>query len=606
MRDVVKRNVVARLKAQLQQLHGDFINAAGDNNIYRILAEVGGDVKEVSQNIKDHGECLTRNLHRWMIRSAADIDTKLDKLRYGEGTEFDPNRRCLPRTRVKFLDAIVQWLNDPSSPKVLALFGQAGTGKSSIANEIAHLYSSRNRLTTSYFFVRGNPAGREPYRFFTTLARGLCRICPAFKASLGRIISEKPELAHVQNYTTLVESLLRDPLKNLDFVGPVVVVIDALDENEDAAHKRSYAGGNSVPFHTALLQCVSELPSNFRVLITSRPEAEVETAVRGSSSIRLMYMNDPDLAECVNDDILIYVQEKLHNTKLTQDDFAKLVKKAEGLFQWAFVACDHIAYPPPGLSTKYCLDSLLHTSLARAGAEPLDNLYITILEAHFDMTNQQIRKNFLSTMTQVLGTFEPLSTTSLDAIRQKMDGGSDIEVFDIVKHMGSLLSNVASPHSPFPIAPLHTSFRDFLTTEFRSHDFHVNLDDVHDDFALAALRTMQAGLKFNMCKLETSYLLNSEVADLEQRIKDNIPPALSYSCRFWADHLAQVSEFRSNVFESLETFMKEKFLFWLEVLSVRGEVAIVNPALLSLQGWINRMHVKVSIPTIFSPPLLHA
>src|SRR6266545_7236865 len=209
-----------------------------------------------------------------------DLDMKLHELSYGEGTEFDRHKGCLPQTRLKFLDAIVQWINDPdpSSPKVLVLFGQAGMGKSSIAHEIAHRYSCMNRLTTSYFFVRGNPSGPEPYRFFTTLARDLCRICPAFKATLGKLMNEKPELAHVRNYTTLVESLLRDPLKDLYFVGPIFIVIDALDENDDASHKRLYAGGNSIPFHTALLQCVSELPSNFRILITSRPEAELEKA----------------------------------------------------------------------------------------------------------------------------------------------------------------------------------------------------------------------------------------------------------------------------------------------------------------------------------------
>jgi len=533
---------------------------------------------------------------------SADIDMKLDKLLYGEGTEFDPNKRCLTQTRAKFLDAIAQWVNDPLSPKVLALVGQAGTGKSSIANEIAYRYSCMNRLTTSYFFVRGNPSGREPYRFFTTLARDLCRICPGFKALLGRIISEKPELAHVRNYTTLVESLLQDPLKNLYFVGPVFIVIDALDENEDASHKPSYAGGNSTPFHTALLRCLFELPSNFRVLITSRPEAEFETAFLGSSSfMNVIYMNDPELADSVNDDILIYMRDKLHNTQLAQDDLLKLVKRAEGLFQWAFVACDHIAYPPPGLSSKYCLESLLHTSLALEGAEPLDSLYVKILEAHFDMKNLQIRKNFHSILAQVLGTFEPLSITALNTMQQKMDCGTcpDVKVFDVVKHMGSLLSNVASTNSAFPIAPLHTSFRDFLTTESRSRDFYVNLDDVHDNFALAALRTMQTELKFNMCKLETSYLLNSEVPDLKRRIEDNIPSALSYSCRFWADHLARDFEFNPNVFQGLHAFMREKLLFWLEVLSVKGEVSIVNPALLSLQGWINRMHGKVSVFMIF-------
>jgi len=42
--------------------------------------------------------------------------------------------------------------------------------------------------------------------------------------------------------------------------------------------------------------------------------------------------------------------------------------------------------------------------------------------------------------------------------------------------------------------------------------------------------------------------------------------------------------------------MKERFLFWLEV---RGEMGIAKPALLSLEGWLNQMHNKVSILNMF-------
>jgi len=473
------------------------------------------------------------------------------ELLYGEGTEYDQNKRCLPQTRLRFLDAIIQWINDPdlSSPKVLALFGQAGTGKSSIANEVAHRYSRINRLTTSYFFVRGNPSGREPYRFFTTLARDLCRICPAFKATLGTIIDEKPELAHVRNYTMLVESLLLAPVKDLHFVGPIVVVIDALDENEDATHKRLYAGGNSIPFHTALLQCVSELPSNFRILITSRPEIDLLNAFPESFSVRHMRMDDQRLAKDVDKDIFIYVDAELRNAGVGEGDLQEMVKKAEGLFQWAAVACDFIAYPPHGLNSKLCLQRVLDppTSTKR-GLNPLDALYKTILE-RFDMDDPEVYDNFQTSMRQILGSFEPLSVDTLNTMRRSYTPADKLsDISDIVKGLGSLLSNVTAPDSALPVAPLHTSFRDFLTNKSQSGDFYVNLDNVHVEFASATLQTMQAQLRFNICKLET--YLSSEVPDLQKRIDNNIP-SLSYSCRFGADHLADVAE--SKLQFNLET-----------------------------------------------------
>lgn len=526
---------------------------------------------------------------------STDLDMKLRELLYGEGTEFDRNKRCLPQTRLSFLDAIIQWINDPdtSSPRVLALFGQAGTGKSSIAHEIAHRYSRINRLTTSYFFVRDNPSGREPYRFFTTLARDLCKICPAFKVALGKIIDEKPEIAHVRNYTMLIEALLRDPVKDLYFVGPIVIVIDALDENDDAAYKRLYAGGNSISFQTALLQCVSNLPSNFRILITSRPEKYLLDAIPESSSVRHMYMNDERLGKEIDNDIFIYTDTRLGGAGVSESDVKKLAKKAEGLFQWVSVACDYVLHPPRGLNSKLCIQRVLNPTTGNRGLNPLDILYTTVLE-RFDINDPDIHDNFQSAMGHILGSFAPLSVDSLNMM-SRFDSSTDDfrDVSDIVKDLGSLLSHVTPTESTLPIAPLHTSFRDFLTDKTRSGNFYVNLDDVHVKFASATLRTMQAKLQFNICKLETSYHLNSEVKDLKQRIEDNIPHALSYSSRFWADHVARVFEFNSEVFEALRNFMKERFLFWLELLSVRGEVRIARPSLLSLQVWLAHINDRV-------------
>src|SRR6266498_295864 len=141
-----------------------------------------------------------------------DLDTKFPFVR---GARFRPEKGCLPETRIKFLNSINDWVHDvdPSSPKVLILFGQAGTGKSSIAHEIANRFDCTNRLTTSYCFVRGNPSSREPHRLFTTLVRNLCTRYPAFNAALRAVIKNKPELVSADDYSTFFLSLIVEPLK---------------------------------------------------------------------------------------------------------------------------------------------------------------------------------------------------------------------------------------------------------------------------------------------------------------------------------------------------------------------------------------------------------
>ena len=521
---------------------------------------------------------------------------KLQKLPYGRGTDFHPERGCLPQTRVKILDEITNWVNDPSSCQTLLLFGQAGTGKSSIAHEIARRFRRLDRLTTSYCFMRGKPSSRECYRFFTTLAHNLCNKYPSFKASLSKVIDSNPGLVEMQAYGSLFESLLRDPIRDVCFVGPILIVVDALDESEDAS---SIQRRDTLAFHEFLATRLGELPSNFRILITSRPEPDLEKAFCDPSLARRMYMNDPTLTAGLDCDMLTYMRTKLSKVKgVVENDIQELVKKAEGNFQWAFVACSHISRPPSGLNSQRCIQRVLHPAAINSemAVNPLDELYTTILH-RFNMKDREICDNFKCVMGQILGAFEPLSVDALDVFVSWLGGHHVVSA--IVEELGSLLSHVIPGESTHPVSPLHTSFRDFLTDETRGGVYYVNLNDVHRSFALATLGTMQAELRFNICKLETSYLFNNQVSDLRKRVVDNISLALSYSCRFWGDHLARVSRLDSDVFESLQEFMRERFLFWLEVLSVRGEVTIAKPTLLLLQRWLNQMHDKVGISTIF-------
>jgi len=513
---------------------------------------------------------------------------KLQQFPFGTGARFNADKGCLPETRVEILDKISDWVNDlsPSSPKVMILFGKAGTGKSAIANEIAKRFHSLQRLTASYRFVKG----ASPYQFCTTLARNLCSKYPSFKASLGRIISNDPDIVSAQDYTTLCKTLLLDPLKSLHFVSPVFIVVDALDECEDTGRGLSASGG--IPFHTFLKQHLFEFPDNFRILITSRPVANIEKTFPESPLVRHLRIDHENLADGVRADILLYIRTTLHEENIEEGSLHKLVEKAEGLFQWAFVACDYLSNPPPGLDAKGCLKQILDINGA---LDLLDELYSTVLKAHFG--KEESRTCFKIVMGQILAAFEPLSITSLNMLLHHT--GSNVDVSNLVKHMGSLLSNVTPLNETLPIGLLHTSFRDFLTSK-RSGEFHVSLDDPHCQLAHATQKTMQAGLHFNMCRLETSYLLNSEVQDLQERIEKYIPAALSYSCRFWADHLALVPQklipqFDFDLFESLRVLLEDNFLFWLEVLSVTQSLGPATAALSSSRTWISRLQDYVSV-----------
>ncbi|KAL0955358.1 hypothetical protein HGRIS_014908 [Hohenbuehelia grisea] len=154
----------------------------------------------------------------------------------------------------------------------------------------------------------------------------------------------------------------------------------------------------------------------------------------------------------------------------------------------------------------------------------------------------------------------------------------------ILSYLGSILRGT-STGSDEPVLPFHTSLRNFLVDVNRSAEFFIDLGSCsHEDLALACLRLMNAGLKFNICQLPTSFVMNSEVEDLSKRVDEYISRELRYASFAAAHHLrlscntekllrskapiaprtpTTVSPRPSIAFE-VKQFLEENFLFWLE------------------------------------------
>ncbi|KAN0126434.1 hypothetical protein V8E52_000074 [Russula decolorans] len=262
--------------------------------------------------------------------SDAELDAKIREIPYEFNSRFSPDKGCLMGTRVAFLDFIINWVNNPASERGLVLFGQAGMGKSSIAHEVARLFNKMHRLTSSFIFLRREQSVRKAYHLFTTLARDLADRYPSFKIALGKVVKDNTALRiGTHDYDTLFESLILEPLKDLHIVGPILVVIDALDESGDTTSR--------IGLHAFLAKNLIRLPSNFRMVITSRPEHAIVSALVEAKSVKVKYMDDTELAAGTHGDILAFFRERLPSNQFRHYAEA-LAVKAEGLFQWAAVA----------------------------------------------------------------------------------------------------------------------------------------------------------------------------------------------------------------------------------------------------------------------------
>ena len=248
----------------------------------------------------------------------------------------------------------------------------------------------------------GEQSFREAYHLFTTLARDLANRYTSFKIVLGKVVKNNTALrVGTRDYDTLFESLILEPLKALHIVGPILVVIDALDESGDTTSRTG--------LHAFLAKNLIRLPSNFRVVITSRPEHAIVSTLVEAQSVKIKYMDDAEISDETHKDILAFFQQKLPSNEF-RCYVEALALKAEGLFQWAAVASQLILDPPArfGFNNEKCVNHLLEPSTNRRGQDLLDRLYKDVLEGYFT-DSIEARVLFRSVVGQLITSIEPLT-----------------------------------------------------------------------------------------------------------------------------------------------------------------------------------------------------
>jgi hypothetical protein len=98
----------------------------------------------------------------------------------------------------------------------------------------------------------------------------------------------------------------------------------------------------------------------------------------------------------------------------------------------------------------------------------------------------------------------------------------------------------------------------------------------------ATLRIMESMLKFNICGIGSSFMLNVDLK--EEDINLVLPSQLRYACQFWADHVTR-SACEEHLGNRVESLICTKLLFWLEVLSGLGRTQSAMEIIKQLLNW---------------------
>ncbi|KAG2036722.1 hypothetical protein BDR03DRAFT_898125 [Suillus americanus] len=519
----------------------------------------------------------------------------------------------------------MEWVNNTgdNTQRVLWLSGPAGKGKSAIVHTIAKWVNDVGGLGSCYCFDRQREADRRHEKIFSTISRDLADRDPEMRQALADAVQAASSLKKTADIIQQWQKLLIEPLeKSSGSTGePIVIVIDALDESGGVETRRDLLRILAGKHHNPAVPKIADLPGNFRFIVTSRPLDDIKDKFHGVQHIRQMSMDDIPRVDAERD-IRAYASKELEGLDFQDREFAVLAEKADGLFEWARLACGYIKECHAGLSPMECYQAVVSRDPAER-SPLLHDMYRLILKdimpgdtsSHSQKLRSTALARFRSVMEQILGTAEPLPLASLNAMRHhfpKQEDDFDVKL--MVKYMGSLLSGTTDSDSP--IRPLHASLHDFLTDERSSGEFFIDLSKAQRNLAFASLRVMEHGLRFNICNLKSSYLPNSDDSGLQERVQKYIPPHLSYSSRFWTSHVRTTSFDKELAKEVKLFFDHERLFFWLESLALINALSGAGPALPPIAQWLKVSTLLLNVSStvmdvqrfiqVFSGLILHS
>ena len=420
----------------------------------------------------------------------------------------------------------------------------------------------------------------DPAAVWRTIAHDLARYDTSFASKLLEVLKSGTVDPGRPDIVSHFESLIMEPFterhkESLPHDIPVII-IDALDE---CASDPSQAGKRRALLDTFVHW--SHLPRSFKLIVTGRDERVPLSFRLCCKQIELPTGAEVDM-DTIQDIRKFFEQRFADLCGPSLGDWPgetvldTLTTQAAGLFIWAETV---IRFVEQGLPDEQ-LEHVLNGNLG--DGDNVTKLYRQILELSFQDANVRMLSVLNRVATAILLAKIPLYVNNLPAIILQPQAS--------VTTIINKLSSVISIGSDSRIRIKHLSFAEFMCDPHRCPErFYVDHSKGSQEMSMTCFRLMKEGLKFNICDLETSHLPNKYVEDLSGRILKKIGHPLIYSCRFWAAHIRDTPiDLRDNntLITEVRGFFQSQFLYWLEVMSVTGEVATANVALLSVAGWI--------------------
>ncbi|PSN58997.1 hypothetical protein BS50DRAFT_605439 [Corynespora cassiicola Philippines] len=462
-----------------------------------------------------------------------------------------------------------QWQGDSQS-RLLWIKGDPGKGKTMLLCGIINVLekSIAETCLLSYFFCQ---ATDSRINSAAAVLRGLLFTLVRQQPSLFSHMREKHDqtgkalFGDENAWVALSEiftSIVQDPSLKITYL-----IIDALDECV-----------TDLPKLLDFIIQTSSASSRVKWIMSSRNWPNIEERLeRAEDKVRLsLELN----AESVSAAVCSYIKHKVsqlahdkkYNNQTKQAVLDHLYTNANDTFLWAALVCQNLGN----------MSRLNIVTKLKAFPPGLDSLYERMVQNVNDSEDAILCRQALAIVAAV---YRPITLQELASLIEGLDStdGDVDSAREVVSLCGSLLT-IQNDIIYF----VHHSAKDFLLEEASNVIFPSGREVVHYAVFSRSLLAMSNTLRRDL------YGLGALGCSIEQiHHPDPDPLAASrYSCIYWIDHLRDfmISSAENNreILQDggmVDVFLRTKYLYWLEALSLcqsvpKGVVSIRNLAVL--------------------------
>lgn len=469
-----------------------------------------------------------------------------------------------------------RWRNDRQNP-LLWIKADPGKGKTmllcGVIDELQQSMGATDLL--SYFFCQ---ASDSRINNANAVLRGLMYV----------LICQQPSLiSHVRKrYDHAGKTLFEDANAWIALSGMFKAMVQDLEKR------------NTVLVVDALDECIADLPklldlvvstssssTPIKWLLSSRNEPHIEQKLRAIDAQGKLSLELKENAEHVSHAVNIYIDTKLSQLESMEDEGLMiqvrevLRQKANGTFLWVALVVRELEKPE-------CWDPL---QVVQEAPEDLYQFYDRMMTQIENLAarNSEMCRRMLAIATLA---YRPLSLTELGSLcALTTSRGSALAKISrkLVAMCGSFLT-VRDDQ----VYLVHQSAKDYLSSKMGDTVFPSE-SEIHHTLFIRSLELLSETLKRDIYDLiEPGFLMDQFQAPVHDPLAH-----VHYSCVYWVDHLHNSVLGQSSTDGSVQKllqeritndFLRKKFLYWLEALSLCNSMSKGIESMAKLEDLFHR------------------